>query len=116
MLENAYAGSCEAVPSPFSVRSHLGPNEIVLVFKGEADVAAAPLVAHALTRACAYPHMRVSIDLAGLGFIDTHCLAIIFGAHDELRDGGAELVLRSPRPQVRRLLGILARQDLIENT
>jgi anti-anti-sigma factor len=115
MLENAYAGSCESVPSPFSVSGHARPNEIVLVFKGEADVAAAPLVEHALTRASAYPHMRVLIDLADVEFIDTHCLAIIFGVHDELRDRGAELVLRSPRPPVRRLLDILGRQDLVDN-
>jgi anti-anti-sigma regulatory factor len=99
MLENAYAGSCESVPSPFSVSGHARPNEIVLVFKGEADVAAAPLVEHALTRASAYPHMRVLIDLADV----------------ELRDRGAELVLRSPRPPVRRLLDILGRQDLVDN-
>ncbi len=116
MLEHAYSGSCEAVPSPFTVSGHPSPNEIVLVFKGEADVAAAPLVEHALMRASAYPHMRVSIDLADVDFIDTHCLAIIFGAHDQLRDRGAELVLRSPRPQVRRLLDILERQDLVDNS
>jgi len=115
MLENAYAGSCESVPNPFTVSGHARPNEIVLVFKGEADVAAAPLLEHALTRASAYPHMRVMIDLADVEFIDTHCLAIIFGVHDELRDRGAELVLRSPRPQVRRLLDILERQGLVEN-
>ena len=116
MLDNAYTGSCDAVPSPFSVSGHAELDEIVLVFTGDADVTAAPLLAHALSRASSYGHARVSIDLADLEFIDTHCLSIIFGAHDTLRDRGADLVLRSPRPQVRRLLDILARQDLIENS
>ena len=116
MLDNAYAAICKAGPRAFSVNGHAGPGEIVLVFSGEADVAAAPLLAHALSRASSYGNTRVSVDLADLEFIDTHCLAIIFGAYDELRDRGADLVLRSPRPQVRRLLDILQRQDLIENT
>jgi anti-anti-sigma factor len=116
MLDEMYAGSYEAVPNPFSVSGHAGTNEVVLVFTGEADVSAAPLVAHALAQASWYRHARVAVDLAGLEFIDSHCLEIIFGAHEELRDRGADLVLRSPQPSVRRLLDILERQDLIENT
>jgi anti-sigma B factor antagonist len=114
MLDNAYAAICTTNPRAFSVNGHAGPGEIVLVFSGEADVTAAPLLAHALSRASSYGNTRISVDLADLEFIDTHCLAIIFGAHDELRDRGGDLVLRSPRPQVRRLLDILQRQDLIE--
>jgi len=116
MLDEAYAGSCESVPNLFRVTGHAGPNEVVLVFTGDADVSAAPLLAHALSQASWYRHARVAVDLADLDFIDTHCLQIIFGAHDELRNRGADLVLRSPRPPVRRLLDILQRQDLIENT
>jgi anti-anti-sigma factor len=115
MLDNAYAESCTADPRPFGVRGHAGPDEIVLVCTGEADVAAAPLLAHALTQMSGYGPARVSVDLSDLEFIDTHCLAIIFSASDQLRDRGAELVLRSPRPAVRRLLSILQREDLVEN-
>jgi anti-anti-sigma factor len=72
------------------------------------------LFAHALRQASENGHTRVAVDLADLEFIDTHCLSIIFGAHEKLRDRGADLVLRSPQPSVRRLLDILERQDLIE--
>jgi anti-anti-sigma factor len=116
MLDEAYASSCESVPDPFNVSGRAESNEVVLVLTGEADAVAAPLLAHALSQASRYRHARVAVDLADLDFIDTQCLAIIFGAQDALHDRGAELVLRSPRPSVRRLLGILERQDLIENT
>jgi anti-anti-sigma factor len=116
MLDNAYTAIRKVGPSGFSVDGHADAGEIVLVFSGEADVTAAPLLAHALSRASSCGNTRVSVDLADLEFIDTHCLAIIFGAHDKLRERGADLVLRSPRPQVRRLLDILQRQDLIETT
>ena len=115
MLDEMYAGSCDAVPDAFSVSGQAGTDEVVLVFTGEADVSAAPLVAHALSQASWYRHARVALDLADLEFIDTHCLEIIFGAQEALRDRGADLVLRSPQPSVRRLLDILQRQDLIEN-
>ena len=115
MLDDAYTSACKAVPDAFSVNCHVSPDEYVLVLGGQADVAAGPVLADALSQASAYRHARVSVDLAGLEFIDAYCLAIIFGARDELRDRGTDLVLRSPRPPVRRLLDILARQDLIEN-
>lgn len=115
MLDEVYAGTSEALLDPFRVESHAGPNEVVLVFTGEADVSAAPLLAHALSQASWYRHARVAIELGDLEFIDAHCLAIIFDAHDELRERGADLVLRSPRPSVRRLLAILERRDLIEH-
>ena len=116
MLDQAYASSCESVPDPFNVSGRAESNEVVLVLTGEADASAAPLLSRALSHASWYRHARVAVDIADLGFIDTHCLAIIFGARDELRDRGADLVLRSPRPSVRRLLDLLERQDLIENT
>jgi anti-anti-sigma factor len=116
MLEQAYAGAYESAANPFGVTGHVGPNEVVLIFTGEADVSAAPLLAHALAQASWYRHARVAVDLADLDFIDAHCLEIIFDARDELRARGADLVLRSPRPLVRRLLDILQREDLIEHT
>ena len=115
MLDNAYSWSCNTAPGTLRVNGRAGTDEIVLAFSGEADVSTAPLLAHALSKACSYGHERIAVDLAGLEFIDTHCLAIIFGTRDTLRARGADLVLRAPQPSVRRTLGILQRQDLIED-
>jgi len=114
MLNDSHALSCETVPSPLRVNGYAGTDEIVLWFRGEADASAAPLLAHALSQASSYPHTRVSVDMAELEFIDTCCLEILFRARDQLRERGADLVVRSPRPPVRRLLEILRKQDLIE--
>jgi anti-sigma B factor antagonist len=107
------AFSCKDYPSALNIAARPSPTELVLAFSGEADAAAGPLLAHALSQATAYGHTRIALDLAELEFIDTHCLSILFDTHESLRDRGGDLVLLSPRPPVRRLLDILERQDLI---
>jgi anti-sigma B factor antagonist len=102
------------VEAQLRVEAHTGHDEIVLAFSGEADVSTSAVLAHALGQATDHGHQRVTIDLTGLEFIDTHCLSLIFGAHERIRDTGAELRLRAPQPSVRRLLDILERQDMIE--
>jgi len=114
MAEAAPRFSCKDHPSALNIDARANHEEIVLLFSGEADAAAGPLLAHALTQASARGHARVAVDLAELEFIDTHCLSILFDTHEKLRSQGADLVLRSPPPPVRRLLDIVERQDLIE--
>lgn len=115
MLDERNSWSCQTSrPSALRVDARTGRDEVVLAFSGEADPSTAPLLAHALRQASEIGHARLAVDLTGLEFIDTHCLSIIFGTHEELRERGAHLVLRRPQPSVRRLLEILQRQDLIE--
>ena len=114
MPDEAEPFACLAHPCALKVAAHARRDEIVLVFSGEADVAAAPLLTHALTQASVHAPERVAVDLSGLEFIDTHCLDIILGTQDKLRARGADLVLRSPQPSVLRMLQLLERQDLIE--
>lgn len=116
MLESTYAWTPNTDPGPLSVNGYVGPDEIVLALSGEADVASAPLLDRALSQACSYGHSRIALDLAGLEFINSHCLSLILGTRDMLRDRGAELVLRAPPSSVRRILGILQREDVIEPT
>jgi anti-sigma B factor antagonist len=106
--------NCKAHPSALNISARPSREEIVLAFSGEADAAAGPLMAHALSQAIAYGHTRITIDLADLDFIDTYCLSILFDTRDSLRDAGGDLVLISPQPTVRRLLDILQREDLIQ--
>jgi anti-sigma B factor antagonist len=114
MRDDSPPFSCKDHPCALNIDASASRDAIVLAFSGEADAAAAPLLAHALTQASAYGHHRIAIDLADLEFIDTHCLSILFDTHQMLRDRGGDLVLLSPRPPVRRLLDILQREDLIE--
>ena len=114
MRDDSPPFSCKNHPCALNIDARASRDAIVLAFSGDADAAAAPLLAHALTQASANGNRRIAIDLAGLEFIDTHCLSILFDTHEMLRDRGGDLVLRSPRPPVRRLLDILQREDLIE--
>lgn len=113
-MPNASRFSGDEHPSALNVDARASHDEIVLVFSGDADAAAGPLLSHTLAEASANGHTRVAVDLADLEFIDTHCLSILFATHEQLRDRGVDLVLLSPQPPVRRLLDILERQDLIE--
>ena len=115
MLEDSPSFSCKDHPSPLDISARARRDAaLVLAFHGEADAAAGPLLAHALTQATTSGHTRIAIDLADLEFIDTHCLSILFDTHERLRECGGDLTLLSPQPAVRRLLDILQRQDLIE--
>ena len=115
MLEDSPPFSCKDHPSALDISARARRDAaLVLAFRGEADAAAGPLLAHALAQATTYGHTRIAIDLADLEFIDTHCLSILFDTHERLRECGGDLMLMSPQPAVRRLLDILRRQDLIE--
>jgi anti-sigma B factor antagonist len=114
MLDDSPPFSCKEHPSALDIRARASRDAIVLAFSGDADAAAGPLLAHALTQATVYGHTRIEIDLTDLEFIDTYCLGILFDTQQMLRGRGGDLVLRSPPPPVRRLLDILERQDLIE--
>jgi anti-sigma B factor antagonist len=106
--------SCKDHPSALNIDARASRDAIMLAFSGEADAAAGPLLAHALSQATAYGHTRIAIDLADLEFIDTHCLSILFDTHESLQSQGGDLTLISPQPTVRRLLDILEHQDLIQ--
>jgi anti-sigma B factor antagonist len=114
MSDDSPPFSCKDHPSALDIRARAGRDAIVLSFRGDADAAAGPMLAYALTQATAYGHTRIELDLAELEFMDTHCLGILFETQEALRGRGGDLVLRSPPPPVRRLLDILERQDLIE--
>jgi len=116
MLESTQAWTRHTDSGALSVNGYVGPDEIVLALSGEADVASAPLLGRVLSQACSYGHTRIALDLAGLDFINSHCLSLILGTRDMLRDRGADLVLRAPRSSVRRILGILQQEDVIEST
>ncbi|TDC03607.1 anti-sigma factor antagonist [Nonomuraea longispora] len=76
-----------------------------LWIEGELDLATLP----ALRRALALMASRGTgfcVEVSGVAFIDTGCLRALVGAAAKLHDGGGDhqLTLRSPPPQMRRLL------------
>ncbi len=96
------------------VESAAGHGDLVLRVDGDADLATAAVLGQALAGASHSSQRRVVLDLAGLRFIDAHCLGVIGNAHCLLCEQGRVLVLRSPPPLVRRLLAICEMDPFIE--
>jgi anti-anti-sigma factor len=77
---------------PFEVRRVDDPLRVVLVLRGELDLATVPLLQEHLHRATR-SGAAVVIDLAGLGFIDSSGLQVLFRADRQLRACDGQLVL-----------------------
>jgi anti-sigma B factor antagonist len=73
---------------------------------GRLDANAAGPVRDALHAALSARSGRLVVDLAGVELLDVTGLGVLVGAHRRARLEGRELVLRAPRPRVRRLLKV----------
>jgi anti-anti-sigma factor len=83
---------------------------IIVLVKGEVDVASSAHLAAAITRAVereADGKVDLVIDLSHLRFIDVSGINVLVRAARQARAGGGTLVLRSPNRTVRRLLDVL---------
>ncbi len=69
---------------------------------GELDQASAPQLRDCLTALAG----EVVLDLAALEFLDSSGLGVLIRANRELQETGGALRVRSPQPQVRRVLDI----------
>jgi anti-sigma B factor antagonist len=76
-----------------------GRGAVASVF-GEVDMATAPALRSALMGAAG----PLTVDLAGMTFIDASGLRVLAGAAGRARREGSEVVLRDPSPQVLRVL------------
>jgi anti-sigma B factor antagonist len=80
------------IPEPFSVRQEDHDGALVVIPRGELDLATAPALEAALDRALtAAP--RVVLDLRELEFIDSSGLRALLTARRRAQDAGAEFSL-----------------------
>jgi anti-anti-sigma factor len=79
-------------PEPFSVAVHDADDRLVVVARGELDLATAPQLEEAVL-----PPLRdgatVVLDLRPLGFMDSTGVRVIVAAHHAARDHGGRLAL-----------------------
>jgi len=78
----------------------------VVALCGELDVTSAPGLASHLIAAVAACGPSVTVDLAGLEFIDCCGLGVLVRALGWARQSGGDMVLAAPQQQVRRVLEI----------
>jgi anti-anti-sigma factor len=79
----------------------------VLVVHGEADILTAPHLAACLHAVVVQGPERLVIDLADMSFLDCAGARAIAGAQKHLSAQGGQLLLRRPRPIVRKVLDIM---------
>lgn len=77
----------------------------VLLVAGELDPSTAPELARRVQEAIDTGG-GVVLDLADVTFMDSSGIAVLIAAHQSLRSGGRNLLLRRPNAVVRRVLEI----------
>ncbi len=80
--------------------------DVVLHLDGELDPHTAPVLQEAIDAWSAKGTPRIFLDLRQLRFIDSSGLRVVIGAHRQLSEAGAELVLINVSPTAARLLEI----------
>jgi anti-sigma B factor antagonist len=83
---------------------------VVVMPRGELDLASAPAVAAALGVVAARDP-RIIVDLAGLEFIDASGVAALSRGRKHARNAGGDLLLAAPQRRVRRVLAIIWEVD-----
>jgi len=98
----------------FRVDTTAGPDRAELVVAGEVDIATAPLLRSDLHRIIQGGATEVTIDMAGVDFIDSAGLGVLIGAVGRLRERGGRLMLRHLQPAARKVIDITGLQDVFE--
>ncbi len=84
----------------------------VVSIDGEIEFATAPKLRATLLELVHDGPTRIVLDLAGVSFLDSAGISLLIQAKKRLATGGAELVLRRPRSNVRRVLQVTGVDDL----
>lgn len=98
----------------FKVTSRATGGEVVVSVFGEVDLATAPELMAAVRAALEVDEPRVVLDLANMTFIDSQGLKVLIDAYTRAQAGrAARVVLRSPRPQARRVLEVTGLDEFL---
>jgi anti-anti-sigma factor len=90
---------------PFSV-SHAPTAEdgVVVIARGEVDMASAPVLWGAIVEALAGHSGQVVLDLSDVSFIDSQGINVLVRVHKECNIDRERLIVRAPQPQARKVL------------
>jgi anti-sigma B factor antagonist len=87
----------------------------VLVLSGELDVVSAPALAQRLTEALAEDHVRVTLDLSELAFVDSAGVSVLIKGKQDAESNGRTLVLAHATEQVHRVFALVGLADWLSD-
>jgi anti-sigma B factor antagonist len=88
---------------PLAIEVDVSQDATTVFISGELDLVTTPILAEQLARVARSEPERLVLDMAGTGFMDCGSARVIATAARS-RPAGRRLVIRSPRPGVRRVL------------
>lgn len=89
-----------------TIHSYEQDDQVVLVLRGELDIASAPLFAHAITETLEQSADGVVLDIAAVDFVDSTGLRAILAALALCRERSCTFALTAPTPSVQRLFEV----------
>ena len=89
--------------SELGAQLEISPTPTGWKLSGEIDAHTAPLLASALVD---LPAGDVTVDVAGVSFMDSSGLRVLIDAATRARDGGGDLIIANPTPGISRLVEI----------
>lgn len=98
--------------SPFDIFVVRTGRAAVVQVCGELDLSTAPRLDEQLVILADEGVVDVTVDLAGLDFMDCSGLRALVAGVQRFREQGGDLGLRSPRPSTRRVLKVLGLTNL----
>ncbi len=97
----------------FSTEVNATDEATIIHVRGEIDMSTAGRLRDAIE-----PHMgpeqTIILDLSGVEFMDSSCLAVLVQARGRLTENGGSLVLRNPSSSAHRVLTVGGATDLLE--
>ena len=103
-------GSFEFVVTVEAEKQH-GATVIV---HGELDVSTAPRLQDRLYELIADGKHDITLDLAGMSFIDSTGLGVLVSTLKRTREAGGALVLRQPRPPAKKVFEISGLSQIVD--
>src|SRR5262245_4353775 len=105
----------EAVLTPLTLERRGTSSQPVVVARGEIDVATSPLLRSELASVLAAEPDELTLDLGGVGFVDSSGLGVMVGALKRLREtGGGRFAIAHPQDAVRKVFDITGLNSLFE--
>jgi len=115
---NAAARRREAEHGPgtgpsLAIQQHLAGGRQTILIAGELDKATAPQLDALISRLATRPG-EIVLDVKGLTFMDSTGVRLILRALELCSEHGCSFTLRSPTPEVRRLLDAAGVSDYLD--